>query len=94
MANPRFSQRKDFTRFLKEIDRTPEFRIKEIMGEDNYIDTPGFYKLEAKDYDHDIFKFMESHMSVEDLRDLESYWISSVKDKGVLHEPIYQDLLK
>ena len=39
---PRFRERKDFVRFLKEIDRTPEYAIKQIVGEDNYIDTPGF----------------------------------------------------
>jgi hypothetical protein len=92
MANPRFSQRKDFTRFLKEIDRTPEFRIKEIMGEDNYIDTPGFYKLEAKEYSYDIHGFMWSNMGSRDLKALELYWITSVKEKGVSHKPIYQDL--
>jgi hypothetical protein len=77
---PRFRERKDFVRFLKEIDRTSEGTIKQIVGEDNYIDTPGFYREEAKNYNNDIEYFMEQHMGASELARLKEYWETHIKD--------------
>ena len=77
---PRFRERKDFVRFLKEIDRTSEGTIKEIVGEDNYIDTPGFYREEAKNYNNDIEYFMEQNMGTSELSRLKEYWETHIKD--------------
>ena len=77
---PRFRERKDFVRFLKEIDRTSEGTIKEIVGEDNYIDTPGFYREEARHYNNDIEYFMEQHMGKSELSRLKEYWETHIKD--------------
>lgn len=80
VKEPRFRERKDFVRFLKEIDRTSEYAIKEIVGEDNYIDTPGFYREEAKHYNNDIEYFMEQHMGTSELARLKEYWETHIKD--------------
>ena len=77
---PRFRERKDFVRFLKEIDRTSEGTIKQIVGEDNYIDTPGFYREEAKNYNNDIEYFMEQNMGTSELARLKEYWETHIKD--------------
>jgi hypothetical protein len=77
---PRFRERKDFVRFLKEIDRTSEGTIKEIVGEDNYIDTPGFYREEARHYDNNIEYFMEQNMGTSELARLKEYWENHIKD--------------
>jgi hypothetical protein len=80
VKEPRFRERKDFVRFLKEIDRTSEGTIKEIVGEDNYIDTPGFYREEAKHYNNNIEYFMEQNMGTSELARLKEYWETHIKD--------------
>jgi hypothetical protein len=80
VKEPRFRERKDFVRFLKEIDRTSEGTIKEIVGEDNYIDTPGFYREEARHYDNNIEYFMEQNMGTSELARLKEYWETHIKD--------------
>ena len=85
MSKTRFRNRKDFRRFLCEIDGMPEFDVREIMGDD-YIDTPGFYKQEARFYDNDVMYFMQQMMGKECLADLEDYWVKNVKDQVVEYE--------
>ena len=80
VKEPRFRERKDFVRFLKEIDRTSEGTIKEIVGEDNYIDTPGFYREEARHYNNNIEYFMEQNMGTSELARLKEYWETHIKD--------------
>jgi len=43
---------------LIKIDSTPEYRLREIMKP--YIDTPGNYKNERRDY-HGVQDYMESN---------------------------------
>jgi len=52
---------------LIKIDSTPEYRLREIMKP--YIDTPGNYKNERRDY-HGVQDYMESNMSKEDFNRL------------------------
>ena len=79
VKKPRFRQRKDFRRFLMEIDGMSEFAIREIMGDD-YIDTPGFYRQEARHYGNDVIDFMNHNMGRDELKRLEEYWEKNVKD--------------
>jgi hypothetical protein len=80
LKKPRFRQRKDFRRFLMEIDGMPEFAIREIMGGD-YIDTPGYYRQEARHYGNDVVYFMQENMGRSELARLEEYWENNIKDK-------------
>lgn len=54
------------------IERTPEYRIREIMGEE-YIDTPGFYNKERRYY-KSIFEFMIQNMGKNDFNKLKSWY--------------------
>lgn len=72
-----FKNTKDFEKFLIEIDSMKESDIREIMG-DEYIDTPGNYKEEKKDYD-DIFDYMKSNMGKKEFELLEQYWLTNIK---------------
>ena len=74
---PAFRNKKNFELFLKEIDRTGESRIREIMGDD-YIDTPGFYSTEKKHYDNDIIEFMYHNMGSKQLESLREWWLNNV----------------
>ena len=76
--NKRFRNRKNFRLFLCEIDGMPEYSIREIMGND-YIDTPGFYKQEAKHYNNDIEDFMLQNMGSKEFNKLKDYWENHVK---------------
>lgn len=75
---PGFRNKKNFELFLKEIERKGQFEIEEIMG-DNYIDTPGFYHLEKKHYNYDIFEFMSNNMGQNRLKELRVWWEKNVK---------------
>ena len=79
VKKPRFRQRKDFRRFLMEIDGMSEFAIREIMGDD-YIDTPGYYRQEARHYNNDVMEFMEHNMGASELKRLREYWEKNIKD--------------
>ena len=79
VKKPRFRQRKDFRRFLMEIDGMSEFAIREIMGDD-YIDTPGYYRQEARHYNNDVMEFMKLNMGASELKRLEEYWEKNIKD--------------
>ena len=79
VKKPRFRQRKDFRRFLMEIDGMGEFAIREIMGDD-YIDTPGYYRQEARHYNNDVMEFMKLNMGASELKRLEEYWEKNIKD--------------
>jgi hypothetical protein len=78
LKKPSFRNKKNFELFLKEIDAMGEFRIREIMGDD-YIDTPGFYKQEKKDYNNDIMDFMLHNMGRKELDNLHDWWVENVK---------------
>ena len=80
LKRPQFRNKKNFEMFLKEIDGMSEFEIREIMGDD-YIDTPGFYKLEKKHYDNDIIEFMYQNMGGSELERLREWWLTNVKSK-------------
>ena len=80
LKRPQFRNKKNFEMFLKEIDAMSEFEIREIMGDD-YIDTPGFYKREKKDYDNDIIEFMYQNMGGSELERLREWWLTNVKSK-------------
>lgn len=78
---PTFKNKKNFERFLAEIDGMGESAIRDIMG-DEYIDTPGFYKDEKKDY-NGIMDFMTWNMGSEELARLKEWWLKNVnKGKG------------
>jgi hypothetical protein len=78
---PTFKNKKSFERFLAEIDGMGESAIRDIMG-DEYIDTPGFYKDEKKDY-NGIMDFMTWNMGSEELARLKEWWLKNVnKGKG------------
>ncbi len=78
IKKPAFRNKKNFELFLKEIDGMGDYRIREIMGDD-YIDTPGYYKLEKKDYNNDIIEFMTQNMGSESFKSLQEYWEKNVK---------------
>ena len=79
-----FKNTTDFEKFLIEIDGMGEFKIKQIMGKD-YIDTPGFYQDEKKDYD-DAIDFMQSNMGQKEFDKLESWWDNNVAESVVNEE--------
>ena len=56
-----------------------EFAIREIMGDD-YIDTPGYYRQEARHYNNDVMEFMKLNMGASELKRLEEYWEKNIKD--------------
>ena len=71
---------KTLDQFLTRIDKLPEAEIKHIMGSE-YIDTPGFYQKEKKDYS-DIQQFMLHNMSTSNFESLEQwYWDNPDKVK-------------
>jgi len=76
-----FKNTTDFEKFLIEIDGMGEFKIKQIMGKD-YIDTPGFYQDEKKNYD-DVIDFMQSNMGQKEFDKLESWWDNNVAESVV-----------
>lgn len=80
-VNEGFKNKKNFEKFLEEIDGMPESQIKAIMGKD-YIDTPGNYKEEKKDYDG-IVDFMISNMGKSEFQDLKTYWEKNVSESKV-----------
>lgn len=73
---PTFRNKKNFERFLVEIDSMSEYSIREIMGEE-YIDTPGFYKEERREY-NGIVDFMEMNMGKGELGRLKEWWLKNV----------------
>lgn len=73
---PTFRNKKNFERFLVEIDSMSECAIREIMGEE-YIDTPGFYKEERREY-KGIVDFMEMNMGERELDRLKEWWLKNV----------------
>lgn len=73
---PTFRNKKNFERFLVEIDSMPECEIREIMGEE-YIDTPGFYKEEKREY-KGIVDFMEMNMGERELGRLKEWWLKNI----------------
>lgn len=73
---PTFRNKKNFERFLVEIDSMPECAIREIMGEE-YIDTPGFYKEEKREY-KGIVDFMEMNMGERELGRLKEWWLKNI----------------
>lgn len=72
-----FKNRKNFSRFLCEIDGMPESSIRRIMG-DLYIDTPGMYK-EEKRYYSCVEGYMRANMGSVAFDELENYWTLHVK---------------
>ena len=78
----KFKSTKDFLDFLEEIDGMKENEIKKIMGKD-YIDTPGNYKEEAKDYDNDIEEYMISNMGKKEFEKLLFWWGKNVQESVV-----------
>ena len=82
----KFKSTKDFLDFLEEIDGMGEAEIKKIMGKD-YIDTPGNYKEEAKDYDNDIEEYMISNMGKKEFEKLLFWWGKNVQE-SVVNEAI------
>ena len=76
---PFFKETQDFKKFLIEIDRMPEMAIREIMGDTNYIDTPGMYQDEKEHYDG-ILDFMKSNMGSDGLQELKEWWEQNVKE--------------
>ena len=73
-----FKNKKNFERFLCEIDAMTQYQIESIMGVENYIDTPGFYKEEKREYEG-IQDFMLSNMGTEEFNKLKLYWETNVK---------------
>lgn len=73
---PTFRNKKNFERFLVEIDSMSEYSIREIMGEE-YIDTPGFYKEEKREY-KGIVDFMEMNMGERELGRLKEWWLKNI----------------
>ena len=82
----KFKSTKDFLDFLEEIDGMGEEKIRKIMGND-YIDTPGNYKEEAKDYDNDIEEYMISNMGKKEFEKLLFWWGKNVQE-SVVNEAI------
>ena len=82
----KFKSTKDFLDFLEEIDGMGEEKIRKIMGKD-YIDTPGNYKEEAKDYDNDIEEYMISNMGKKEFEKLLFWWGKNVQE-SVVNEAI------
>ena len=82
----KFKSTKDFLDFLEEIDGMKENEIRKIMGKD-YIDTPGNYKEEAKDYDNDIEEYMISNMGKKEFEKLLFWWGKNVQE-SVVNEAI------
>ena len=78
----KFKSTKDFLDFLEEIDGMKETEIRKIMGKD-YIDTPGNYKEEAKDYDNDIEEYMISNMGKKEFEKLLFWWGKNVQESVV-----------
>ena len=76
--NEGFKNKKDFEKFLEEIDGMGESQIRKIMGKD-YIDTPGFYQDEKEDYDG-IVDFMTSNMGKSEFEKLKAYWEKNVAE--------------
>jgi hypothetical protein len=76
--NEGFKNKKDFEKFLEEIDGMGESQIRKIMGKD-YIDTPGFYQDEKEDYDG-IVDFMTSNMAKSEFEELKAYWEKHVAE--------------
>lgn len=76
---PAFRNKKNFERFLVEIDGMGESAIRDIMG-DEYIDTPGFYSEEKRHY-NGIMDFMTMNMGSEELARLKDWWLKNV-NKG------------
>ena len=70
ILNEGFKNKKDFEKFLEEIDGMGESQIKKIMGRD-YIDTPGFYQDEKDEYDG-IVDFMTSNMGKSEFEKLKT----------------------
>lgn len=73
---PAFRNKKNFERFLVEIDGMGESAIRDIMG-DEYIDTPGFYQDEKKHYSG-IMDFMTWNMGASELQALKEWWLKNV----------------
>jgi len=73
-----FKNKKNFDKFLCEIDAMPQSIIESIIGVENYIDTPGFYKEEKRQY-KGIQDFMLSNMGTEEFNRLKLYWETNVK---------------
>lgn len=61
-----------FKRFLFKIDRLGEYSIRSVMG-DEYIDTPGNYSQERKDYSS-IFDYYKSNMGSKDFLKLRKWY--------------------
>jgi hypothetical protein len=76
--NEGFKNKKDFEKFLEEIDGMGESQIKKIMGRD-YIDTPGFYQDEKDEYDG-IVDFMTSNMGKSEFEKLKKYWETKIAE--------------
>ena len=74
---PRFKNSKNFERFLEEIDAMSESAIREIMGAE-YIDTPGSYRDEHKNY-NGIMDFMTMNMGSAELQRLKEWWTKNVQ---------------
>jgi len=55
--------------FLIKINALPENVIRDIMGDAEYIDTPGNYDEEKKDYD-DVEDYMQQNMGTESYKKL------------------------
>ena len=73
----KFKNKKNFSRFLCEIDNMGQNIVEDIMG-DNYIDTPGFYK-EDKKYYNGIEDFMLSNMGNVEFNRLKLWWETNIK---------------
>lgn len=87
----KFKSTKDFLDFLEEIDGMKEGEIRKIMGKD-YIDTPGNYKKEAKDYDNDIEEYMISNMGKGEFEKLLFWWGKNVQESIINEDDINESL--
>ena len=88
----KFKSTKDFLDFLEEIDGMKEGEIRKIMGKD-YIDTPGNYKKEAKDYDNDIEEYMISNMGKGEFEKLLFWWGKNVQESIVNEDDINESTI-
>ena len=66
---------------LKKIESTPQYKLEEIMGVKNYIDTPGFChnNSELKNY-HGVVDCMKQNMGAIGFKKLLS-WIKNNPNK-------------
>ena len=64
-------------KFLRKMERTPEFAIKSVMGDKGYVDTPGFYQQERRQFNNDVVLFMKSNMSSSSYEKLKKWYIKN-----------------